>query len=116
MADAEVDEVAAAFPEQVESLAVQHHVRLAGVVLGHLHVVPAELGADAGAERLGDRLLGGEPRGQKRRGILVPQAVLNLGGEQDAPGKPLAESLVRGADALDLDDVDASAENHSACG
>ena len=115
VADAKVDEVAASFPEQIEPLAVHHHVRLAGVVLGHLHVVPAELGADAGAECLGDCLLGGEPRGQKRRGILVPQAVLNLGGEQNALSEPLAEFLVRGADALDLYDVDAGAENHSVC-
>ena len=86
VADTEVDEVAATFVEQIESLPMQNDERCTGVVLGHLDIMPAKLGTDASAERLGDRLLGGEPRGQKRRGILAPQAVLNLGGEKDAAG------------------------------
>ena len=84
VADAEMDEVAAPFLEQFLPLAVQHYVRLARVALGHLHVVPAQLGTDAGAERLRDRLLGGETRGQAWGGVFVPQAVVDLGGEQDA--------------------------------
>ena len=66
-----MDVAAAASLEQFLPLAVQDDVRRAGVAAGDLHVEPAQLGADAGAERLGDRLLGGEARGQTWRGVFV---------------------------------------------
>jgi len=53
----QMDVAAAASLEQFLPLAVQDDVRRAGVAAGDLHVEPAQLGADADAERLGDRLL-----------------------------------------------------------
>jgi hypothetical protein len=59
--------------KQFFPLAVQHHERLAGFLAPDLHVLPAQLRADAGAERLGNGLLGREPRREERRGIFVRQ-------------------------------------------
>jgi hypothetical protein len=94
-------------------LAVQDHKRLAGFLFANLHVLPAELRADARAERLGNGLLGREPRRKERRGILVCQAIRNLVRQQDPVHKLLAEFFKRRRDARHLDDVNAGAENHA---
>ena len=98
--------------EQFFSPAVQDHERLAGVLAPDFHVLPAQLRADAGAERLGNRLLGREPRRQERRGIFVRETVGDFVRVQDAVDKPLAEFFVRRGDARHFDDVNANAENH----
>src|SRR5256885_1047594 len=62
---AELEPRAAADFEKLLPAAVQDDEGLARFLAAHLHVLPTQLLANAGAERLGDRLLGGEPRGQK---------------------------------------------------
>lgn len=98
--------------EQFFSLAVQHHERLAGFLAADFHVLPAELHADAGAKRLGNRLLGREPRGDERRGIFMRQTVSDFVRVQNPVEKPLAEPLMRRLHPRDLDDVNAHAQNH----
>ena len=98
--------------EQFFSLAVQDHERLAGCFAPDFHVLPAQLRADAGAERLGNGLLGREPHGQERRGIFVREAVGDFVRVQDTVDKAIAEFFVRRCDARHFDDVNAHAENH----
>ena len=69
-----------AFLKQFCSLGVQFHERFAAFPAHHLHVLPAQLGADPGAERFADRLLRGEPRGQKRPGSCVGEAIADFSG------------------------------------
>jgi len=87
------------------SLAVQDHERLAGFLSANLDVLPAQLRADARAERLRDRLLGRKPRGDERRGILVREAVGGLVRQQNPLPEPFAKFLQRRADAGDFDDI-----------
>jgi len=98
--------------KQFFSPAVHHHERLAGFLPADFHVLPAKLRADASAERLGNRLLGREPGGDKRRGILVRQAIGNFIRQQDPLSEPLAKFFQRRLDARDFDDVNADAKNH----
>jgi len=70
------------------------------------------LRADAGAERLGNRLLGREPRREERRGIFVREAVGDFVRVQDAVHKAIAKFFVRRRDARHFDDVNADAQNH----
>src|SRR6478735_4961842 len=81
----------------------QHETRTTALLLDHLGVVPRE--PRRRAESLGDRLLGGEPRGQRgRRERLLGR------GEQ-----PLAEPGRAGdrlVEARDVDHVDADADDH----
>ena len=62
-------------PEQLLALAMQHHERFAGFFAPDFHVPPAQLRANAGAECLGDGLLGRKARRQERPGNFVRQAV-----------------------------------------
>ena len=98
--------------KQFLSRAVQHHERLAGFLPADFHVLPAKLRADAGAERLGNRLLGREPRRDKRRGMPVRQAIRHFIRQQNPLPEPLAEFLQRRRDARDFDDVNADAQDH----
>lgn len=91
---------------------MQDHERLAGFLAADFHVAPAELRADAGAKRLGNRLFRRKPRGDERRGIFVRQAVSDFVREQKTVEKPLAEPLVRRLHPRDFDDVNADAKNH----
>ena len=91
---------------------MQHHEWLAGFLAPDFHVLPAQLRADAGAERLGNGLLGREPHGQERRGILVRETVGDFVRMQDTVHEPPAEFFVRRCDARHFDDVNANAENH----
>ncbi len=102
----------AARREQFRALAVQHHERFARFLAPDLDVLPAELRADARAERLGHRLLGREPHRQKRRGRLVRQAIADLVRMQNPAQEPLAKLLMRRLDARHFDNVDAKAKNH----
>ena len=112
VAQADKQSFRAAGLEQFFPLAVQDHERLAGFLAPDFHVLPAELRADAGAERLGNGLLGRESHGQERRGILVRETVGDFVRVQDAVHEPLAEFFVRRRDARHFDDVNANAENH----
>jgi len=89
------------------SLAVQDHERLAGFLFANLDVLPAQLRADARAERLRDRLLGRKPRGDERRGILVRETVGGFVRQQNPLPEPFAEFFQRRANSSDFDDVNA---------
>ena len=91
---------------------MQNHERLAGFLFANFHVLPAELRADAGAERLGNGFLGRKPRREERRGIFVRQAVGDFVRQQNPVHEPLAKFFVRRCDARDFDDVNARAQNH----
>ena len=76
-----------------------------------LDLAPGEV--DAGAERLADRLLGGEPAGVVLGGVRLRVAVGPLGGGEAALAEAVAVALERAADALDLDQVDADPDGRS---
>src|SRR4051812_1904295 len=109
MAKTEEDDAATALLQQLQPVAMQDDVRLAGIALRHFHVLPTELRADAGAERLGYGLLRGEARGQEWRRCLVGEAVGDFVRVQNALQEPLAELLMRSLDAGHFDNVDANA-------
>src|SRR5438876_858186 len=67
VAEAKVKFRAAAPLEEFLPVVVQNDERLARFLAAHFQVLPAELFADPGAERLGDGLLGRETGGEKRR-------------------------------------------------
>src|SRR6266568_5492855 len=67
VAEAEMKFRAAAALEKFLPVVVENDKRLARFLAPHFQVLPAELFADARAERLGDRLLGREAGGEKRR-------------------------------------------------
>src|SRR5687767_13038626 len=68
---------------------------------------------EAGAHRLDDRLLRREAHRQETHRTGVAAERLELGGQQQTFHEPLAELLVHLADALQLHDVRADAEDHA---
>src|SRR5688572_8518314 len=86
---------------------MQH--RLAGGKVRDPDAVPVRRVADAGAQGLGEGLLGGEALGQVGGGLAVAVEALQLGLAQDAAREALAEALQRLLDAPDLDHVVADA-------
>src|SRR5580765_5584736 len=111
---AETDEHNAAVSvfEQFEAFAMQHHVRFAAFFATHFEIMPAELRADASAERFRNGFLGGEARGEERRGNFVRETILDFVGQQNALEKSFAELFVRRRDASDFNDINANAEDH----
>ncbi len=83
--------------------------RLAGFFAANLHVLPAKLRANAGAEGLGNRLFRGESRRQMWRGVSVRETIRDFVRPQDASQKTLTKLLVRRPDPSDFNDVDARA-------
>src|SRR5438128_2214499 len=75
VAEAEVNACAAPLLEKFLSVVVQDDEWLARILAAHLHVLPTELFADAGAEGFGNRFLGRETRGEKWSGIVVREAI-----------------------------------------
>src|SRR5436190_7288407 len=88
--------------------------RLAGGEVAHPHAVPVGRRLDAGAERLGEGLLGGEALGE----VVRRQPVLLEAGElrrtQDAPREALAVALERRLDARDVHHIRADPKDHRA--
>src|SRR5688572_27593262 len=91
---------------------MQH--RLAGRKVRHPHAVPVGRRPDAGAERLGEGLLGGEALGEVGGRLAVGAEAPQLGLAQDALGEAIAEALERLLDAADLDHVVADAVDQPA--
>jgi hypothetical protein len=112
VADAQVNDAPAALLQERLSFFVENDEWFAAFFSAHFHVVPAELRADAGAERFGNRFFRREPRRDEWRGIFVRETIGNFRREQDALHKTFAEFFVRRRDALDFDQVNAGAENH----
>ena len=91
---------------------MQHHERFPGFLAPDFHVLPAKGRADAGAERLGNGLLGREPRREERRRVFVRETIGDFVRVQDAVHEPLAELFVRRGDAAHFNDVNAGAQDH----
>src|SRR5438105_147993 len=72
--------------------------------LHDLDLRPADAARDPGAERLARGLLRREPRREVRERVLEAAAVRELGGGEQPFLHPLAESLERLADPIDLAD------------
>ena len=90
--------------------------RLAPGVRLEAEVADPHAVAKAGAQRLGDRLLGREAHGEEAHGPARRIEQRPLFGHQQPIDKMLAESPVRGLDALDLHEIGADAEDHGAVG
>jgi hypothetical protein len=89
----------------------EHHPRRTVTVAEDLDVAEAEP-YDAGAQRLGDRLLGGEPS-REARGPASPRALraVRLLGLGEQPVDQRRGPRERELDAVDLDRVDADAHD-----
>lgn len=98
---------------EFQALAVENELRSAGIESPHLHVVPAEINADAGLKGFGGGFLGGEPGGEMWERIGMVETVFDLGFDEDSLREAFPELLVRLGDADDLDDVNARSEDHS---
>src|SRR5207249_3905073 len=109
---AKLEPPAGALLEKCLAARVEDDEGLAGFFATHFNVLPSELSADAGAERFGDRFFGRKPRGEKRRGITMGEAIGDFSRVQHSIQKPFAEFFVGRADAGHFDDVDAGAQNH----
>jgi len=114
VAEAEVEVPTATLFEEAEPGAREPDVRLAGATAEDLDVLPAERMADAGTEGLRDGFFGGEARCQVGCRRLEGEAVRDFGGAKNAFQEAFAEPLMGGLDSVDLDDVDADAEDHAA--
>src|SRR5258705_4329178 len=88
--------------------------RLARFQVPHPHAMPARRRADSGAERFGERFLGGEALGEIVRTQTVRGKAFHLGIDQDLAGETIAPAHERLLDAADLDDVGSEAEDHLA--
>ena len=91
---------------------MQHHERFAGFLAADFDVPPAQLRANAGAERLGDGLFGRKAHGQKRRRLAMRKAVGDLVRQQNPADEAFAKFFMRRRDARHFDDVNAGAQNH----
>ena len=80
----------------------------------YLDLKPVDALADAGAEGLGSRFLGGKARGEAFRRPSLAQAVGLFRGGEDAVQEALSEALEGLLDSGNLDQIDASADNHPA--
>src|SRR5712691_13568851 len=69
---------------------------------------------DAGAERLGERLLCGKAFRQIRGGLAMAAKALELGVDQDSLGKTLTEALERALDPSDVAQIRADSQDHVA--
>ncbi len=112
VAQADVNDVTSPLRQEPRSGVMQHYERPAAFFAADLHVLPAKLASNPGAERFGDGLLRGEARGDVGRGELVREAILDFVRAQDALKKTVAKFLQRAGDAADFNDVDANAEDH----
>ena len=63
VAQAEMNDPSGTLLQEFLTATVQNHKRLTAFLASHFHVLPAKLSANAGAEGLGNRLLGREARG-----------------------------------------------------
>ena len=109
VAESEVDNAGAAAGEQLPGLVMEENEGFAGFLAADFDVLPAELGADAGAKGLGDGFFGGETRGEKRRGIFVGKAVGHFGGPEEAAEESFAVLCAGGRNAVHFNDVNAAA-------
>ena len=98
------------------ALVVETHERLATRAVIDGDGLPAQLGADAGGERLRHRLLGREPRGEVARRELVGEGIRPLLLGEHPLQEAVALSLEHAPDPRDLDDVAAEAEQDAAGG
>src|SRR5580698_924134 len=92
----------------------ERHGRRARAQVHHPHITPEHAAAQAGAQRLGAGLLGGEALGVAARpvGLALGASPLDLG--EDAAGKPLAEALERLLDAADVREIGPQANDQAA--
>src|SRR5438552_16654551 len=111
MAEADEHGARASGLQQLLAGLVQDHEGLAAFFAPDFHVLPAEFGADAGAEGFGNSLLGRKARGQEWGGGFVRKTIADFIGVQDALEESLAESLVGSVNAGDFDDGNANAQN-----
>src|SRR5204862_4538285 len=109
MRERDVDAPAAEGPEALERDLVELEARLLAAGLDHLGVLPADAAAQARADRLERRLLGGEPCRQVGQRIMMGAAVGQLAFREEAFLHALAEALEGLHQPLDLDDVHADA-------
>src|SRR6266850_4029944 len=90
--------------------------RLARRQVPHPYPVPVCRRADAGAQRLGEGLLGGEALGEVGRRLPMRREALELGFAKNPSCKPVAAASQRLLDAPDLDHVGANAvDQRAAC-
>ena len=90
------------------------HHRLAGAQVADRHVLPGDAHAQAGAERLGARLLRGPALGVGAGHVAAALGLALLGLGEDAVAETVAETVERALDALDVAQVGADAEDHRA--
>src|SRR5204863_6077538 len=81
------------------------------VVPDDFDALPVDPAREAGAERLHRRLLGGEPRGKRRREVALPPAVGDLAFGEDVAEEAVAVALYAVGDPLDLHGVHATPYN-----
>src|SRR5258707_2794135 len=95
----------------------QLHVGTAARQVHHPHIPPPDALPDAGAERLGTGLLGGEPLGIGRNHHLLavgaPRGPGALGVGEDAVEEAIAVALDHLGDPGDVDQVGADADDHA---
>ena len=106
----------AARGEQFPAGVMQEDVRFARFPAAYLDILPAKLGADAGAKRFRNGLLGGKASGDKWSRFAMGKTVGNFVGPEDAFHQAVAKFLVRSFDARDLDNIGANAQDHTSAG
>src|SRR5579885_42311 len=100
--------------EPLQRTARKLHGRAAGGQIHNTHIAPPDPLADAGAERLGARLLRREALGVGLDAILAAFGLRAFGFGEDAVEKAIAVPLDYLADTARVDDVVANAEDHAA--
>ncbi len=86
--------------------------RLAARIAPHGDRMPVERRVDAGADRLGEGLLGGEALGEVAGLVARALVALALGGREDATHEALAVALEHAGHALHGTDIGADAHDH----
>src|ERR1039458_520912 len=91
----------------------QNHGRLARTQAGHSHVAPEHPALEAGAPRLGARLIGGEAFGVAGRTALLALAPGAFDFGEDAVGETRAEPLKGLVDPANVAKVRADADDQA---
>src|SRR5262245_16463173 len=91
---------------------MQDDKRLAAALPTDLHILPATLGSNPGAECFGYSLFRGKTGRKKWSWFLMGQAITDFIWMQDAIQKAFAELFERLLDPFNLDNINPNTQNH----
>ena len=100
------------FVQPVARPAGHLHHGLAGMQVRHRHVAPRDAHAQTGPQRLGAGFFRGPAFGVGAGGVAAAFGLGLFNGREDAVAEPVAETVERVLDAVDIRKVGANAQDH----